>query len=259
MRRSFSHDAVVLRVRPSFDANREAFFLTPDAGLIAATVFGGHKSKLASHVSQFHSGRLYVYSVPSKEQNKVTDFDVTAWRPGMRELLERAAAAGAIAQTVLAGFGGGGDSQEEAFALTEKALDALEAADKAYCGRIFLHFLWNWAGILGVRFDVNACAVCGRNTAVEPVAGEAVAGGACFYSGAESGLLCPDCARRTATSTLWLPLNADACAWLKAACERPVTAAVLPLSGASFRQIRAVCTEMVAGSLGYRPDSWDLV
>ena len=48
-----------------------------------------------------------VYHDPSKDSRKLSDFDVRSWRPGLRELYERAMAADAVAETVLASHGGG--------------------------------------------------------------------------------------------------------------------------------------------------------
>ncbi|MDR2104051.1 MAG: recombination protein O N-terminal domain-containing protein, partial [Treponema sp.] len=81
MNRSFTYSALVLRVRSSGESNREAFFLTAEEGLIRATVFGGPKSKLRSHVAPFHRGTLWVYHDPIRDSRKVTDFDVQSWRP----------------------------------------------------------------------------------------------------------------------------------------------------------------------------------
>ncbi|MDR1306235.1 MAG: recombination protein O N-terminal domain-containing protein [Treponema sp.] len=159
MQRTFSSGALVLRVRPSGESNREASFLSAEEGIITATLFGGPKSRLRSHVSPFNYGTLWTYRDPARDFRKVSDFDVSSWRPGLRELYERSAAASLIAGTVLAGHGGGG-SWTGALALTGVTLDALESADESCCERITLHFLWNWAGLLGHQPDPLRCASC---------------------------------------------------------------------------------------------------
>jgi DNA repair protein RecO (recombination protein O) len=146
--------ALALRVRPSGEANREAFFLTAEEGIIRAFVYGGPKSKLRAHVSPFHSGTLYLYHDPVRDTYKVSDFDVHAWRPGLRELYERTVNAGVIAETILAAAGGGSD-WAGALSLASRSLDALELSDSETARRIVLHFLWNWAELLGVRPDLE--------------------------------------------------------------------------------------------------------
>jgi DNA repair protein RecO (recombination protein O) len=154
MARLFTYSALVLRVRSSGDSNRDAWILTAEEGILRATVFGGPKSKLRAHVEPYHRGKLWVYLDPVRDSRKITDFDVQSWKPGIREKYERSAAAAAIAETILSAFGGGG-SWEEAFRLADASLGALETADEPCCTRIFIHFLWNWADILGVRPDTE--------------------------------------------------------------------------------------------------------
>jgi DNA repair protein RecO (recombination protein O) len=151
--RLFTYSALVLRARPSGESNREAWVLTAEEGVLRATVFGGPKSKLRAHVEPYHRGRLWIYRDPVRDSRKITDFDVQSWKPGIRESYGRSAAAAAIAETILAGYGGGG-SWEEAFVLADASLDALEEADEGACERAFIYFMWNWAEILGIRPDL---------------------------------------------------------------------------------------------------------
>jgi DNA repair protein RecO (recombination protein O) len=152
--RLFTYSALVLRVRPSGEANREAWVLTGEEGILRATVFGGPKSKLRAHVAPYHRGRLWIYLDPARDSRKITDFDVHSWKPGIRESYERSSAAAAIAETILAGYGGGG-SWEEVLDLADASLGALETADPGGCERAFICFLWKWAGILGIRPGFN--------------------------------------------------------------------------------------------------------
>ena len=166
MQRSFSSSALVLRVRPSGESNREVSFLSAEEGIIGATLFGGPKSRLRSHVSPFNSGTLWIYRDPAKGFAKVSDFDVDSWRPGLRELYERGEAAFRIAGTILAGLGGGG-AWPEALGLALPALDALESAAADFCERIVLQFLWRWAGFLGNRPPLGGCSFCGARVDIK--------------------------------------------------------------------------------------------
>ena len=160
MQRSFSSPALVLRVRSSGESNREAVFLSAEEGLLSATLFGGPKSRLRSHVSPFNSGILWTYRDPAKDFRKVSDFDVQSWRPGLRELFERSNTASLIAGAILESHGSGG-MFSKAFALANAALDALESADESCCDRLLIHFLWNWADLIGNRgADLRYCTSC---------------------------------------------------------------------------------------------------
>jgi DNA repair protein RecO (recombination protein O) len=244
MTRSFTCDALVLRVRPSGESNREAWFLSAEEGIIRATVFGGPKSRLRSHVAPFQRGKLWIYRDPVRDSRKVSDFDVAAWRPGLRELYERSAAASAIAETILAGHGGGGN-WTGALALAEGALAALDTADEGLCERILVHFLWNWAELLGLRPEGAVCASC---------ACEAPPDGVLWYDGREGGFLCPACAPPAGA----LKAGPGARRWL-AAVEKLEAPAIsrYTLDGPSLAQARALATALLADALGRRLKSWD--
>jgi DNA repair protein RecO (recombination protein O) len=213
VQRSFSSSALVLGVKHSGESNREAVFLCAEEGVIRATLFGGPKSKLRSHVSPFNSGILLTYRDPAKGFRKVSDFDVQSWRPGLRELYERSAAASLIAGAVISGKGGGG-AFTEAFTLVNAALDALETADENGCERILVHFMWNWTGLLGNRGDVRCCASCAR----EPLPNEAL------WFICDEGFLCKHCMTKEHPAQLGgggLAFSPGARRWLLAIQDKP--------------------------------------
>jgi DNA repair protein RecO (recombination protein O) len=237
MVRSFACTALVLRVRPSGESNRDAWFLGAGEGVLRATVFGGPKSRLRSHVAPFHRGRLWLYHNPVRDSRKVTDFDVEAWRPGIRESWERTMAADAAAETILASQGGGG-AWDQAFGLGDRTLQALEGAAEPDCLPIFLRFLWEWADLLGCRPELR-CAACGADAET------------LWYSPREGGFLCRPCAGAPESGGL-LPLGPAARRWLAAADAPPPAAPPL-------RELRAALTGMMAQILGRRPGTWDLI
>jgi DNA repair protein RecO (recombination protein O) len=185
MQRAFSSPALVLRVRSAGESNREASFLSAEEGIISATLFGGPKSKLRSHVSPFNSGTLWIYRNPARDFRKVSDFDVLSWRPGLRELYERSNTASLISAAILAGHGGGG-AWKEALALANAVLDALDGADESCCERLYIYFLWNWAALLGHPGDPGRCSSCACEAGDDGVLW--------FIPG--GGFLCKSCALR---------------------------------------------------------------
>jgi len=235
MQRSFSSPAVVLRVKPSGESNREAVFLSATEGIISATLFGGPKSRLRSHVSPFNSGLLWIYRDPAKDFRKVSDFDVRSWRPGLRELYERSNTASLIAGTVLTGLGGGG-AFAEAFTLTNAALDALASADEACCERIHVHFIWNWTGHLGNRGDIRHCASCSSEIPLDGL----------LWFVPQEGFFCKNCMVREHPAELaggrtQAILGAGARRWLLAVQDKaPVELARYTLDAASLGELKAL-------------------
>jgi DNA repair protein RecO (recombination protein O) len=220
MARLFTYSALILRVRPSGASNREAWMLTPEEGILRATVFGGPKSKLRAHVEPYHGGALWIYRDPVRDSRKITDFDVQSWKPGIRERYERSTAAAAIAETILAAYGGGGP-WDHAFTLANAALGALETADDPCCVRIFIHFLWHWAEILGIRPDLDELSS--------------------FETGDDA-----------------TPLGPGARRWLQTARDlAPSQMGRYTLDGVSVRQARAFVTGIVGGALGKWLRTWD--
>jgi DNA repair protein RecO (recombination protein O) len=274
MSRSLTYTALVLRVRPSGESNREAWFLTAEEGVLRTTVFGGPKSRLRAHVAPFHRGRLWIYYDPVRDSRKVTDFDVEAWRPGIRERYERTMAADAVAETILASQGGGG-GWDHAFSLGDRTLSALEGAAESCCLRVLLRFLWNWADFLGLRPEFR-CASCGRDfteAAAVSAAGPAGAlpAGVLWYSPYEGDFLCSAC-RGVGREGVgpegegFLPLGPAARRWLSAgeragecaaeyAGERPG----FPPAPVPLEELRTALTGMMTRILGRRLGTWDMV
>jgi len=243
--RNLIHSALILRSRSSGESNRDVWLLAAEAGLLRVTVFGGPKSKLRAYASPFHSGQAWIYHDPSKDSRKLSDFDVRSWRPGLRELYERAMAADAVAETILASHGGGGN-WGGALSLAEAALDALAFADSETCARILLCFLWQWAGFLGIRPEFEHCSFCG-----EPLPADAMT----YFAPREGGIICAACSG----GGQGLVEAGPGCRhWLETV--RPLSPAQISrytLDGKSFREAKALTTAILAETLGRRLASWD--
>ena len=251
MIRNVSYPALILRSRPSGESNREVWLLSAEAGLVRATVFGGPKSKLRSYASPFHSGQAWIYQDPSKDSRKLSDFDVHTWRPGLRELYERAMSADAVAETVLESHGGGGN-WSGALALTEAALDALAEADSGTCARILLWFLWQWVDFLGLKPEFEKCSHCGK-----PVSG----GETLLFSLREGLMLCAACKGAAyggeGQGTGFIEAGPGCRHWLETTGQlSPAQLTRYTLDGKSFREAKALATAILAEALGKRLGSW---
>ncbi|MDR2101600.1 MAG: DNA repair protein RecO C-terminal domain-containing protein, partial [Treponema sp.] len=214
----------------------------------------------------------WVYHDPVRDSRKVTDFDVQSWRPGIRESYERTMAASSLAETVLAAYGGGGN-WPEGLLRADRVLDALDGADGDACGRIMVHFLWNWAELLGSRPPLNCCASC---------ACEAPGDGVLWFDKTGGILLCPSCAGMLPdpaeqpaekpaekpaeqngrgghdSAGLLEPLGPGARRWLNMLGgpdpSLPVRYSPDPRS---FRQAKTLVTGIMAGILGKSLPTWD--
>jgi len=249
MSRTFVYTALVLRNRPSGESNSEITLLTAEEGIIKSTVYGGPKSKLRSHSAPYNSGQVWIYRDPAKDYSKLSDFDVHSWRPGLRELYERTMAASAVAETILSTHGGGGD-WGSALKMAAATLDALETAGEELCHRLLVHFLWQWAGFLGIRPHLEGCASCAA--ADEPL----------WFSAREHTVLCGKCVQNEAGSgearSDFIHLNLGCRRWF-AAVQRlePSELHRYSLDNKSFNEAKALAAAVMAGSLGKHLASWD--
>ena len=246
MTRTSVCSALILRNRPSGESNREVWLLTPESGLIRTTVFGGPRSRLRAHAEPFHSGQAWIYHDPVKDFNKLNDFDVKSWRPGLRELYERTMTSTAVAQTILATHAGGG-AWESALNLAEEALDALESANADLCKRILIHFLWRWAGFLGSRPQLEYCFSCGKTSAPDS---------SLWYSAHEGGVLCEDCGQGQSFGLLFIGPGCRR--WLaRVGPLEPAQLGPFTMDNKLQREIMMFTTAILAEILGKRLESWD--
>ena len=249
MSRSYSCIALCLRVKPSGESNREAWFLSAEEGIFRAMVFGGPKSKLRSLVAPFHEGMIWVYRDPVKDSRKITDFDVNAWRPGLREMYERTLAADAIAGTVLATHAGGGN-WGKALELASQSLDCMEKADERTYKRILLHFLWAWIGFLGLGPELKFCAICACDIPLD---------GILWYDPKEASLYCKNC-RSLKSSDTEITLGPGARRWLMTIGEKSFYQAQnITLDNASFSQARVFVLNILGEALGKQLALWDVL
>jgi hypothetical protein len=125
-----------------------------------------------------------------------------------------------------------------------------------------VHFLWNWAELLGSRPPLNSCASC---------ACEAPGDGVLWFHKTEGILLCPSCAGiapkpagqnsagRYDSAGILEPLGPGARRWLNTiAGLDPSLLARYGSDPRSFRQAKTLVTGITAGILGKSLPTWDL-
>ncbi|MDR0502516.1 MAG: DNA repair protein RecO C-terminal domain-containing protein [Treponema sp.] len=269
MSRTAVYTGLVLRSRQSGESNTEITLLTAEDGIIRATVFGGPKSKLRAHSAPYNSGRVWIYRDKAKDYAhnnsyaKLSDFDVQCWRAGLRELYERTMTASAVAQTILTSHGGGGD-WGTAFRLAVSTLDALENANDELCPRILIHFLWRWAGFLGIQPNIHNCTECGKimddNLLLFDIKeGSSVCAGCSLrISHSASNQEFDHAPNRIKDSALLLQLNPGSRRWLSAVEKlEPSLINRYSMDNSSFSDAKALVTSIMAEALGKRLNSWD--
>jgi len=263
MSRTIVYKALSLRSRQnsSQESNSEVYLLTAEEGIIRATVFGGAKSKLRSHAAPYNSGQVWIYRDPSKDYRKLSDFDVQTWRPGLRELYERTMAASAIAETILSSHGGGSD-WNEALSIAAATLDTLENANEELCERLLVHFLWRWAGFLGLQPQTNYCSNCGNEAADSPL----------FFNSSENSLLCESCLYNTASANAetasastasagtygLIKLNSGSRRWLALTGQiEPSLVYRYSMDNKSFSEAKTLAAAVMTAAIGKQLSSWE--
>jgi len=157
-------------------------------------------------------------------------------------MYERAIAADAVAETILASHGGGGN-WGRALSLAQEALDALAAADEETCARIVLWFLWQWTDFLGLRpeFDTSCC-LCGNPAPRR-------------YSVSEGGMVCDSC---SGGSSGFVEAGSGCCHWLETTRRiNPDQLVRHTLDKKSFREAKALATAILAEAIGKRLEGWE--
>jgi len=244
MSRTFVYSALVLRKRPSGESNSEVTLLTAEEGIIKATVFGGPKSKLRAHSAPYNSGQVWIYRDKSKEYAKISDFDVHSWRAGLRELYERTMTAGAVAETILSSHGGGGE-WGTALNMAIETLDTLENANEELCERLLIHFLWRWAGFLGIQPHLENCAACGD------VAGD----NTLWFNAREDAVFCAAC---SSEQQGLLQLDPGCRRWLSAVSTlESAQVHRYSMDKKSSNEAKALTASVLTGAIGKRLNSWD--
>jgi len=204
---------------------------------------------MRAYVAPFHEGKLWIYHDPVRDSNKVSDFDVQSYRPGIREVWERAIAADAVAETILSSQGGG-ENLPEAVKLAGTVLDALNEASAKACSRIAIYFLWHWAQFLGIRPDLSACVSCSCEVKHEDVL---------WYFAKKEVLLCEKCSIGIKEdSDSLLRVGCGARLWLKEIESLPPTALErITLDEPSLEQAKALSQTVLAAALGRRLPTWN--
>lgn len=213
--RSLSSNATILQVRQQGENNRTVTILTPEEGVIWATLYGGPKSKLRSLVNAFNRGEIFLYRDKTKGSCKITDFDVKSYHPSFSGSLFKSYAASFGAEIIMKTRCAG--SPESAFYLYNGLLDGMEMSSEEQSRLGLVRFLWRYIGLLGVRPDTSSCCQCGRPL-LSRKPGSSSLDFKAAYSEDDNGFVCGDCA---AANGHRFSLSGEALSYLEAVSVLP--------------------------------------
>ena len=151
MQRSYYTNTIVLNLKPTGESNNSVTLLTPDKGVIFATLYGGPKSKLRSLVSLWHSGKIWLYENPEKKQTKISDMEVANYHITFGQNLFKQYAASLAAELAIKTRCGG--SPELCFKLISGFFDGMELCDEEQSRLGMIRFLWRYLELMGIRPD----------------------------------------------------------------------------------------------------------
>ena len=189
MSRHSSCEALVLETRIQGENNRSVTLLTPDDGLVYATLFGGPKSKLRSAVSPFNRGKIWLYRDEAKHLCKITDFDVSHYHLSFRENLFKTWAASFTAEIITKTKCAG--SPSPCWTLSNGLLDGMELSDENASRLGLVRFLWRYLGLLGIRPQTRICLGCGKSFISGSLTEKDCQAA---YEAGENGFICDECA-----------------------------------------------------------------
>lgn len=187
MNRHITTNALILHSHLVGEDNRSITIFSPEKGIFQAMQYGGRKSKLKSLVSQFHSGKIYLYNDEARHSIKITDMDVHSFRTEIRENLYKTCAASFCTEILIKTQAAG--EYAKVWTLINGFLDGLCIASEEESKVALLRFIWRYLGISGIQIDSTTCGTCDKKffTDMEnPMM-------TFFYNPIESFFVCNDC------------------------------------------------------------------
>ena len=153
MQRSYYTNAIILNLKPTGENNSTVTLITPDKGIIYATLYGGPKSKMRSLVAQWHSGKIWLYDNPEKKQTKISDMEVLNYHQSFGENLLKMYAASLAAEIAIKTRCAG--SPDHCFKLVSGFLDGMELCDEEQSRLGLIRFLWRYLALMGVQPEAD--------------------------------------------------------------------------------------------------------
>ena len=249
MNRSTSTSAIILSLRPLGENNSSVTLLTPEDGIIYAVLYGGPKSRMRSLVTQWNSGKVWLYENQEKNQIKISDFEVTNYHTSFSQNLFKSYAASLAAELTIKTRCAG--SAQECFRLVSGFMDGMELCDEEQSRLGLLRFLWRYLELLGVQPASHACSSCGKTFLDTQFAPEAIS----YYNSMENSFICPDCAAYARGENM-ISVRNDAVQYLSALTVlSPSDARRLTINEENYGQIRQLVFFLIENSIDQKLNS----
>ena len=249
MQRSYYTNSIVLNLKPAGENNSTVTLLTPDKGIIYATLYGGPKSKLRSLVALWHSGKIWLYENPEKKQTKISDMEVANYHASFGQNLFKMYAASLAAELAIKTRCAG--SPQECFILISGFFDGMELCDEEQSRVGLIRFLWRYLELLGIQPVSHACSSCGKTFFDTQFAPNAVS----YYNSMENSFICPDCAGHLPGENM-LSVKNNAVKYLSALTVlSPSEARKLTIDEEIYGQIRQLVFFLIENSIDQKLNS----
>ncbi len=254
--RNYTTNALVLHLQRQGESNRLATFLTPNEGIVRATIFGGAKSRLRSLVSPMNTGRVWVSKKNNGMSAKISDFSAEKCRLSFRESLFKMAQADVMAELLIKTQAAG--SPQKAFVLANAFLDGMDFFDENESRRGFVRFLWRYLELLGEQPSVLECFHCGSSLDVlrgkngfEKVSLKGA------FDWKEMAFVCADCATGAGDFEM---ISSRALGYLYAVSFlKPSESRAISIDEESLGELKRFCLALLEHSCGIRLKSLEAV
>ena len=252
MNRSSSTSAIVLSLRPLGENNSSVTLLTPENGIVYAVLYGGPKSRLRSLVSQWNSGKVWLYENPEKNQIKINDFEVTNYHASFSQNLFKSYAASLAAELAIKTRCAG--SAPQCHRLVSGFFDGMELCDEEQSRLGLMRFLWRYLELSGIQPNSHSCCNCGKTFLDSQFAPNAIS----YYNSMENSFICPACSESGGSSQRdnLINLHFSAVQYLSALTVlSPSDARKLSINEETYGQIRQLIFFLIENSIDQKLNS----
>lgn len=256
MNRSVITRALVLTIKPLGENNSSVTLLTENNQIVYATLYGGPKSKLRSLVSQYNSGKIWLYENPEKNQIKITDFEVSNYHTSFGQNLFKIYAASLAVELVLKTKAAGG--QDDCFKYICGFLDGMDLCTEEQSRVGLIRFLWRFIILLGVQPNVDECGQCEKKF-INP---KFELNGLSYYNSIENCFICSDCTGNIINGesniqrSFYMPVHNTALYYLNGITNlSPAEARQLKINQESYEQLKQIVFFLIEKNVGQKLNS----
>lgn len=250
MNRNVSTNAIVLSVSPSKENNSTVTLLTEKEGVIYATLYGGHKSRLKSLFTLWNSGIVYLYKNEERKSIKINDFDVKKYHSSFSENLFKMWSASLASEIILKTKCGG--SNNESWILLNGFLDGLEISNEDQSKLGLIRFLWRYLSLLGIQPDATFCGKCGKSF-FDIKNHKMLYNETSYFDSIENCFICTECSYK---DNRLLPVKTDGVEYLAAiSLLTPAEVRKLQIDKNVYGQIKDIVYYLIENGIGTKLNS----